>query len=270
MSENEKSIFVNALVLSSVAVFALNRHISNSMRFPFHWQHRWQNFVSGHLSFYTPKRVHTSLTYALSHRNWGHLGMNMVMCWVLGKELARADKVSTADLTAITSSSAVATALAEVPVLSPARTLIGASGIAMGYLGALTVTDPNKSWVMVLPIPGLPVTTLQLGQASILGHLGILAWKGVRTQSQLALRGHVAGFLAGHLYAQCLVPHGETNVIQSSKEQWKRSVITAGLAMYFAYVSVRLALSKPFIDRESIEKLKTQKDSAWQQLRDKL
>lgn len=194
----------------------------------------------------------------------------MAICWVLGGQLAQSDKVSIRDLAGITASSAVATALAEAPVLSPTRALIGASGIAMGYLGSLTAIDPDKSWVMILPIPGLPVTTLQLGQAVFVAHVGILAWKGILIRSQLALRGHLAGLLGGYIYGQLISPDRVSKSIEKSKVQWERTFGTAFLAVYSAYLCVRVALSKPFIMRDEYQRLQLMKDKALQAWRDQL
>ena len=177
------------------------------------------------------------------------------MMWMLGGQLVDNEKVKTRDLVGLTGVSAVAAAAAEAAILT--SPLVGASGVVMGYLSALAVLDPGKAWLMIFPIPGIPVTTLQLCQATAAGHVGTLIYRGRSVSRGIAIRGHLGAILAGYLYAKIIFGSQDFDLWRESRMQWERTLTSAELVLYWAYLTVKLALPMPFSTEGDIGDLKT-------------
>ncbi len=238
---------IHGLVMASVGVFALNRFVNSSARIPLKTRLGWNDFIAEKLCFNRDNRCYTAITYSLNHHSWRHMGFNMALMFTLGSQIADSGRYSVAGLLGLTGGSAVATAIAEAPFLKPGSPLIGASGIAMGYLGSLAAVDPDKVWLMIIPIPGVPITTLQLFQACFFGHVVGLVWVGLTASTRLALRGHLAGLTAGYFLTRSTAgTHDGVPMLENSKQQWLRSITSAELILYWMYLSVRLLLPMPF------------------------
>lgn len=179
----------------------------------------------------------------------------MALMYVLGNQLADRPDVSAAALVGLTATSATAAAAAESVAL--VKPLVGASGVAMGYLSALTLLDPGKTWLMIFPIPGVPVTTLQLFQGTFAGHVGGLIYKGLFTPTNVAIRGHLGGLVAGLLYTQTLQGTTLVETFRGSRHQWERTITSAELVVYWVYLSLRLMLTMPFSSEAEIGTLRT-------------
>ena len=199
---NIKHYVVNGIVLSSIAIFGLNRFFNLSTRIPLQGRRTWNGISTEHLSFNRGHRLYTSLTYALNHHNWRHLAFNMMLVYTFGKQIAECNQYSTSNLMCLTGLSAVSTAAVEAPFLRRGVPLIGASGIAMGYLGSVAASDSDKKWVMAFPIPGMSMSSLELFQMTIAGQILALMWFGINSNIPLALRGHLAALTTGYAFAR--------------------------------------------------------------------
>ena len=220
-----KSMIVNGIVAVSIGIYALNRGINSSARISLKTRIGWNHFVTKSLSFNRENRFYTTLTYPLNHQTFGHLAFNASLVYMLGSELVKSHSFDATEVACLTSSAAVMAALAEAPFLRNGSSLIGASGVAMGYLGCLALSSPGKEWTMIFPIPGLTLTTLQLFQVVSLGHIVALAIGCPAFITSLALRGHVAGLLTGSTFS---ILFGKTpskfDFIENSKKQWRKTI----------------------------------------------
>ena len=184
----------------------------------------------------------TAFSYPLNHSGWRHLGLNMAMVGILGNQLVQIPEVAPKQLAWVMAGSALGTALAE-----SATPLVGASGVVFGMLGALTVLDPQKTWLMIFPLPGVPLTTMQLGQACLVSHLGLLAWRRV---TRIAIRGHIGGLLSGGLLAACMWPDKGSvfqEMLLESQASWRQSLTSAGLVLNWLTLTVELSLLSFFL-----------------------
>ncbi len=159
----KKDLILKGFLGACVGVFAFPRIGRVLLR-----NTRMTSFVNEHFSFSpaNPTRIHTRITYAFNHANATHLVFNAAMLWMLGKELVFDPRVNSAHLTTLMTVSAASASFAESSLFATtgsfSRPMVGASGIAMGFLGALAVLDPNKTWLMMFPIPGLTLTSHQM------------------------------------------------------------------------------------------------------------
>ena len=251
MSENAKDVIVKSVIVSSIGLFVVNKRMMNSRFVTFQTRLWWERFVDRNFSFSKSNPIHTCLNYAIFHQSGRHLAFNMALVYVLGNQLASSPLLSAKDMIGVTALSAAATAWTEAPFLDTSP-LVGASGVAMGYLGCLTVLEPEKTWLMVLPIPGVPMTTLQLSQASVAGHVAMLLWKGIYSRTRLALRGHLAGLAMGYLFTRARVETEDYDLFNTSKAQWVKSLTSAELVVYWMYLSIRLMLPMPFTNEADV------------------
>jgi len=233
----EKQFLVGGLIAACISVFAIQRHPFFS-RFISLRRRVWleENFI------FSPKnpKFHTRLTYALNHTSWRHLGFNSVMLAILGREYADKDQVQLSDLVVLGSMSAIAATVAESGKRTP---VIGASGIVMGLLGGLGVIDPNKTWLMILPIPGVPVTTMQLAQGTLLSHVVALSFFRRHAPSKYALASHLGGLTMGVLYSATRYDGYKQEFVSESLKQWNRTLSSAWLVVYWLYLSARIPFS---------------------------
>jgi membrane associated rhomboid family serine protease len=222
--EKWKKRIVSGIVVPSVGVFAINRLVGSSTRIPFKIVMAWSGFVSKHLSYKKENRFYTVLTYPFNHRTLGHLVLNGSLLYVLGSELAQARDLSANQVGGLTVTGAAAAAIAEAPFLGYGMSVIGASGVVMGYLGFLGLSAPQKEWKMVFPIPGLTLTTLQLFQVVTAGHILALLMIGPGVVTRIALRGHLASLVAGSGMAFLADKYAHNyDFVCNTKSQWRRT-----------------------------------------------
>ena len=116
------------------------------------------------------------ITAAFLHGNLLHLGMNMVVLWIVGAPVEQAiGRGRFLALYLVSGLSGSAGAL----IFSPDAVTVGASGAIFGILGAALVLESQRSYVLGGQAFGLIVVNLVLTFAipniSIGGHLGGLA-----------------------------------------------------------------------------------------------
>lgn len=218
-------------------------------RSSFRTQWRINNFFHEHCTFspVNPK-IHTRVTYAFNHANATHLMFNMAMIWVWGKELVNDPRVQPRHLGSLIALSGVSASLAEsIHASFLSRPMVGASGVAMGLLGALAVLDPNKTWLMIFPIPGVTITSQQMLQATFATHFAAILWKWrSMNPSRIALKGHLGGLVAGYIFAKLIFPENRQSdwatdsYLQVSTRQWQRSFTGAWLAVYWVYLTAKI------------------------------
>src|SRR5947208_10744335 len=132
------------------------------------------------------------ITSAFLHGNLLHLGMNMLVLWIVGAPVEQA--IGRGRFLALYLVSGLAGAAGAL-IFSPNAVTVGASGAIFGILGAALVLEAQKSYVLGGQAFGLIVINLVLTFAipniSVGGHLGGLAGGALGT---LALsrfgRGH--------------------------------------------------------------------------------
>jgi membrane associated rhomboid family serine protease len=251
-----KDTLIKGLITGSVVLFGLSRHLNRASSFSIKTRFRWNEIMNSHFAFngLKPTSLHTWASYSLQHSNLRHLGLNMALMFVLGTQLIEDERVPARDLGIITLSSAVSAAAAEAVSLT--KPLVGASGIVMGYLGTLSCLEPSKTWLMILPIPGVPITTIQLAQVTVASHVGLLAYKGLFSPFSVAVRGHLAGLFAGYVLGEFFYSsssHSEVN----TRQHWQRTLTSAELAVYWMYISIRLMLPMPLMSESEKGLLRT-------------
>jgi membrane associated rhomboid family serine protease len=116
------------------------------------------------------------ITAAFLHANLIHLGMNMVVLWIVGAPVEQA--IGRGRFLALYLVSGLAGSAGAL-VFSPNAVTVGASGAIFGILGAALVLESQRSYVLGGQALGLIVVNLVLTFAipniSVGGHLGGLA-----------------------------------------------------------------------------------------------
>jgi membrane associated rhomboid family serine protease len=116
------------------------------------------------------------ITAAFLHANLIHLGMNMVVLWIVGAPVEQA--IGRGRFVALYFVSGLAGSAGAL-VFSPNAITVGASGAIFGILGAALVLESQRSYVLGGQALGLIVVNLVLTFAipniSVGGHLGGLA-----------------------------------------------------------------------------------------------
>jgi membrane associated rhomboid family serine protease len=240
MHETQKEKVLNGILFASIAVFAVSSRISSSLTFSIQTRSQVRRF----LTFSKHTHPISAFTYIFNHANPKHLAFNTLLLWSFGNQLVNNPEVKLPHFLSLTACGALATALSERPWLADTRPLVGASGVVMAYLASIATVDPEKSWIMILPIPGVPVTSLQLLQGCFVTHIGLLISKRF---TRVALRGHLGGMAAGYAYSKVFLPNSDVGIYETSVNHWKRSIVSAEIAAYWIFLSVRLILPDPFL-----------------------
>ena len=237
-SQKEKAL--NGIIFTSIAIFALSSKVSSSLAFSLQTRSRVRHF----LAFSKHTHPISAFTYIFNHASPKHLAFNTVLLWSFGNQLVNNPEVKLSHFLSLTAAGALATALSERPWLAATRPLVGASGVVMAYLASMATVDPEKSWIMILPIPGVPVTSLQLLQGCFATHIGLLISKRF---TRVALRGHLGGMAAGYAFAKLFLPNSNIDTYATSINHWKRSIVSAEIALYWIFLSLRLTVPDPFL-----------------------
>jgi membrane associated rhomboid family serine protease len=160
-------------------------------------------------------RYATVFTYMFLHGGWMHLLGNMLYLWIYGDNVE--DRFGHWRYLGFYGTCAVAAVWAQAwSDPHSAYPIIGASGAVSGVLGAYLVMFP-RARVLTLVLLPFYVTTLRLPAMLLL-----MLWFAVQLVSEVgghgssvALRAHIAGFLAGVLFAPLLErPDGEAAVLK--------------------------------------------------------
>ncbi|CAK0871797.1 unnamed protein product, partial [Prorocentrum cordatum] len=122
-------------------------------------------------------RVHTLLTSTASHQSVAHFGINCYGLVVFGG--LAAEKLSDSELFGLFATSGVGASLCHA-LGHPRSAVLGASGALMGVVAADGLLEPSRRFRMLLPVPGLELTMLQVADlvaaANALGLLLLRAW----------------------------------------------------------------------------------------------
>lgn len=165
---------------------------------------------SGHL--WTP------LTYALLHGSLTHLLLNGLGLFFLGRALQ--DEIGEVRLAQLTIFAAVLGAFSWAGVnFQRGGNLLGASGVAMAYLGVFACLHPRRPITLLLFFI-LPVTILPIWMAAIFGGIDLLGllFKELPHNGSLygvAHSAHLGGLVAGWLFHRFVLapaPSGRTSV----------------------------------------------------------
>jgi membrane associated rhomboid family serine protease len=251
--DEEKRAILLSMMVFSVSFFAykkhvaLSRHVSLRRRLSVDDVVR-QNFVYTNRS----SNLQSRIGYAFNHKNLIHLSSNMMLMYLFGRDLVEDKRVSWKQFGGMAIGSALAATVAHrTPV-----PMIGASGIVMGLLGELALLDPNKTWMLVLPIPGVPVTNMQLAQGVLVSHLVAIGLK-LRMAARYALMGHVGGLLTG---GACVVAANQAEIqkqgvsITESLIAWRKTFHCTGLVLYWFFLSARIPLTSGPLKGELLTK----------------
>lgn len=145
------------------------------------------------------------LTSMFLHAGWGHLLGNMLYLWVFGNNIE--DRLGRARfLVFYLACGVLATVAFVVPNGRSIATLVGASGAVAGVLGAYLVWFPRARVTVFIP----PFFFLPLPALIVLGGWFVLQLLSGRVADMagggVAYLAHIAGFLAGALFALALRP----------------------------------------------------------------
>lgn len=236
---DEKRFLLYSLMAVSVGFYAYKRHVLISPSLHVSMRHRLKvdelvrkNFVYAHKK----SSVGSRLGYAINHASLTHLGSNMLLMYLFGRDLIEDDRVNIGQFGSLIFSSAIAATVAHRKSVP----MIGASGIVMGLLGGLALLDPTKIWILILPIPGVPVTNMQLAQGVLASHLIAMTTR-LRFASNYALMGHIGGLLAG--VAVTGISNRNTPEPYTKAEflnQWSKTFSCAGLVLYWFLLSAKI------------------------------
>ena len=117
------------------------------------------------------------ITAAFLHGNLIHLGLNMIVLWIVGAPVEQA--IGRGRFLALYFVSGLAGSAGALVFSDPHATTVGASGAIFGILGAALVLESQRSYVLGGQALGLIVVNLVLTFAipniSVGGHLGGLA-----------------------------------------------------------------------------------------------
>jgi membrane associated rhomboid family serine protease len=168
------ALVTKALIAVNIFIFLINLAQGSSL-----------NQTSGSLFFRGALFIHGGLdqgewwrliTAAFLHANLIHLGMNMVVLWIVGAPVEQA--IGRGRFLALYLVSGLAGSAGAL-VFSPNAITVGASGAIFGILGAALVLESQRSYVLGGQALGLIVVNLVLTFAipniSVGGHLGGLA-----------------------------------------------------------------------------------------------
>ena len=215
---------LNTFIGVSVGVLSVSRFCRN------------KTFLS-----FTPHQSpwYTYFSYAVNHSSWQHLGLNMAMMWVVGSQLVEKDNVSVKQMGWLMSGTALGAA--GMHQIFSKQPIVGASGIVFGLLGALSVVDPEKTSMLLFPIPGVPVTNMQLTQITLLTHVGMILRK---SNTRMALWAHLGGLLSGMFLSAYMwkLPLVDTDAYTRSIDSWVRTVNSSVLVLNWLAISVQLLL----------------------------
>ena len=242
MSKNDdraeiKRYMLHSIIGVSVGLFAYKRHVSASRHVSMRHRLKLDELLRKKFVYMHEKSsIGSRVGYAFNHATWAHLGTNMLLMYLFGRDLVDDERVSVGDFGTLIFSSAIAATVAHRKPVP----MIGSSGIVMGLLGGLALLDPSKIWILILPIPGVPVTNMQLAQGILASHLIAISMR-MRVASKYALMGHIGGLSAGlgvtgirHLNSV------SSYSISDFSNQWSKTFSSAGLVLYWFILSARL------------------------------
>ena len=242
----EKRVFLFSMILASMGLFVYKKHVVLNPSRHVSMRHRLKvDELIGKYFIYSatssPNQSQISrIGYAFNHASWLHLGANMTLLYLFGRDFVDNEKVTCRQFMMTSMVSSVAASLAH----RNSRPMIGSSGIVMGLLGGLAVLVPAKTWLLILPVPGVPVTNMQLAQAVVASHFVALL-SDSRFASKYAMMAHLGGLVAGSA-ATALVQSEKVefaNGVRESLGQWKRSFSCAALVLYWFWLSAQIPLA---------------------------
>eukprot|EP00929_Paragymnodinium_shiwhaense_P114006 TRINITY_DN82309_c0_g1_i1.p1 TRINITY_DN82309_c0_g1~~TRINITY_DN82309_c0_g1_i1.p1 ORF type:complete len:272 (-),score=34.83 TRINITY_DN82309_c0_g1_i1:64-879(-) len=138
-------------------------------------------------------RLHMLLVSSMSHRYPGHLAINAYGLAVFGN--LAAERLSAPEVAAVVAGCGVASSLAHL-VCHPYNAVFGASGALMGLVVVGASLQPERNFQMILPVPGLKLSMLQVADLALIVNLaGFVAGRG--RLATVAWAAHLGGTAAG-------------------------------------------------------------------------
>lgn len=142
-------------------------------------------------------RVHTLLTSAVSHQGTLHFAINTYGLCLFGG--LAAETLSTPELGVLLAASGAGSSAMHA-LCHPRNPVLGASGVLMGLVTADGLLEPEKQFHMILPVPGLTLSMLQVSDlafaSNLLGFLLLRRWLGT-----VAWTAHLGGTAVGLGYS---------------------------------------------------------------------
>jgi len=163
----------------------------------YHYGAFWPGILTGWTANYPAQPFLMFVTYAFLHGGLGHLAMNMVTLWSVGRVVL--DRVGRARFGAIYLASALGAAAGFAALWpDPYRPMVGASGALFGLAGAFLAweyvdrfSERSSLWP-VARVVGLLIA------------LNVVMWASLK--GQLAWQAHLGGFVAGWVMATLIDP----------------------------------------------------------------
>jgi len=148
-------------------------------------------------------RIHTLLTSTASHQAPVHFCINTYGLFLFGSLAAQG--LSSPEMASLLAVSGVGASLTHV-LCHPRVPVIGSSGALMGLLTVGSLMEPGHQFLMLLPVPGMTVSMLQLADlaflTNVLGFFVLRHWlPGVAWAAHLG--GTAAGFGFATAFTRC-------------------------------------------------------------------
>ncbi len=154
----------------------------------------WPGLLRGWLPNYPGQPVAMFLTYGLLHGGPGHLAMNMVTLWSLGRAVV--GRVGQGGFAVIYVVSMLGGAVAFATLAGTLRPMVGASGALFGLAGAVLAWEwADRRALRERLWPVIRIALLLLA-------LNVVMW--LALDGQLAWETHLGGFVAGWIVALLL------------------------------------------------------------------
>lgn len=163
-------------------------------------------------------RVHTLVTSTWSHQGALHFAMNTYGLFVFGS--VAAEVLSPRELGVLLASCGTGSSLCHV-FCHPRTAVLGASGVLMGLVTADGLLDPERRWYMILPLPGLTLSMLQVADATLVANLtGFLLFR--HRFGTVAWAAHLGGTAAGLGFACGAWWRGDPRYANPWRTHWER------------------------------------------------
>lgn len=209
-----------------------------------HLQRRWQlqgrpehapllQLLNGHalcsLQHLRSGRLHTLLTSSLSHQRFLHFLVNSYGLSVFGAVAAKT--LSVAELGGLLALCGTSSSAAHV-LCHPGTPVLGASGMLMGLVVVGGSLAPDHRFHMVLPVPGMSLSMLQVADLTCAVNLaGFLARR--RYLGSVAWAAHLGGAGAGLLVSVAAAARNDARFadpwavrVAQTGDDWLRTAIS--------------------------------------------
>lgn len=189
--------YLSTLMGLNASVFALWRYTfsTNNSKFI---QMMMNHFVCNPNNL-IHSRWHSALFAGFSHMTLTHFLVNFLCLDILIRNLS--NYLTEKEITSIYILSAILGSLSNVILLK--SSVLGASAAVLGLIFVNSCIDPRAQYMMLFPLPGLTLSSLQLTQMALFfdSLMTSLMLMGINIFGGVAWVGHLFGMLGGAMYS---------------------------------------------------------------------